>query len=81
MNVADQIVGSGFSSTELRNKAEGDCRYVTRMTSCSDIKGLLCSQIFEQKLPDVSHPELVTSSKPLTKTILLRNDDFLFGAF
>ena len=27
MNVADQIVGSGFSSTELRNKAPGHSRY------------------------------------------------------
>lgn len=60
---------------------EGDCRYVTRMTSCTDIKGLQCCQVFDHALPAASQPELVTDIKPLTKTILLRHDDFLYGPF
>lgn len=60
---------------------EGDCRYVTRIAYCSEIKGLLCSQVFDHALPNVSAPELITTKKPATKTILLRDNDYIFGPF
>ena len=60
---------------------EGDCRYVTRAASCSDVKGLVCSQIVDDELPDASFPHLTLSSKPLTKTILIRNNDNIYGPF
>ena len=66
------------SNVETR---EGDCRYVTRMTSCTDIKGLQCCQVFDHQLPDASQPELVIDIKPSTKTILLRHDELLYGPF
>ena len=60
---------------------EGDCRYVTRTSSCSEIKGLICCQIFDHPLPNISNPEFVTHVKPITKTVLLRNDEYLLGPF
>lgn len=66
------------SSFELR---DGDCRYVTRLPSCSELKGLTCCQVFDKPLPSVSSPFFISSKKPLTKNILLRDNDNLFGPF
>ncbi|EGQ8542630.1 AAA family ATPase [Vibrio parahaemolyticus] len=62
-------------------RRDGDCRYVTRLESCSDIKGLSCCQVFEHPLPSVAEPEVVLTSKPLTKSILFRNEDYIYGPF
>lgn len=60
---------------------EGDCRYVTRLASCNELKGLVCCQVYNHSLPDISHPEVTLPSKPLTKSILLRDKDYIFGPF
>ncbi|ANN29155.1 AAA family ATPase [Vibrio vulnificus] len=66
------------TSFEVR---EGDCRYVTRLGSCSDIKGLTCCQIFDHPLPPINEQIVVLPSKPLTKPILLRDDENIYGPF
>ncbi|GJA95505.1 PhoH family protein [Aeromonas caviae] len=66
------------SSFEAR---EGDCKYVTRFTSCTDIKGLVCCQIYDHPLPSVASPEFITNKKPVTKNIVLRNASKLYGPF
>lgn len=66
------------SSFESR---EGDCRYVSRLASCCELKGLVCCQIFDNALPKVSNPEFFIDKKPITKTILLRDNGDLFGPF
>ncbi|AWK82841.1 AAA family ATPase [Photobacterium damselae] len=66
------------SSFERR---DGDCRYVTRLDYCSDIKGLACSQVFDHPLPNATEPEVVLTSKPITKSILLRSKDYIYGPF
>ncbi|CAM3557450.1 AAA family ATPase [Paraphotobacterium marinum] len=60
---------------------DGDCRYVTRLGSCSDIKGLSCCQVFDHPLPSVTEPEVVLTSEPQTKSILFRDKDFIYGPF
>lgn len=60
---------------------EGDCRYVTRFTSCTDLKGLVCCHVFDHSLPNASNPEIITDRKPLTKNILIRNNEQLYGPF
>ena len=60
---------------------EGDCNYVTRISECSDIKGFTCCQILDQPLPNVLKPDLLTDEKPLTRTILLRDNNYLRGPF
>jgi MoxR-like ATPase len=60
---------------------EGNCSYVTRLDSCTAIKGLACCQVFEHVLPDVTKQEVVLPSRPLTKSILICNDDYIYGPF
>ncbi|WP_326902338.1 AAA family ATPase [Kosakonia cowanii] len=62
-------------------KKEGDCKYVTRFSSCEEIKGLQVSQILNYKLPTPELPIIVTEEKPATKTILIEENDYLFGPF
>ncbi|MEI8672257.1 hypothetical protein P4S52_10240 [Vibrio sp. SA48] len=62
-------------------RRDGDCRYVTRLESCIDIKGLSCCQVFEHSLPSAANPEVVFTSRPLTKSILLRNENYIYGPF
>lgn len=59
----------------------GECRYITRLSSCSEIKGLSFCQIYDEPLPSVSSSVFTSSRKPITKNILLRNDGALFGPF
>lgn len=65
---------------ELRKK-EGDCKYVTRFNACEEIKGLRVSQIIDGKLPIPENPLLVTDIKPTTKTIVIEENDYIFGPF
>ena len=60
---------------------EGDCKYVTRLSQCVEIKGLVCSQLFDSPLPNISDTVLMLDKKPLTKTILLRNSGIIYGPF
>ena len=68
------------SPTNFERK-DGDCKYVTRASSCEDIKGLLVCQYYNSYLPTPSNPILVIKEKPLTKTILIRDNDFIYGPF
>lgn len=62
-------------------KKEGDCKYVTRSNFCEEIKGLQVSQVLKGKLPAPELPIFITDDKPSTKTVLIEEDDFLFGPF
>ncbi|MER1796265.1 AAA family ATPase [Proteus mirabilis] len=60
---------------------DGNCRYVTRAASCEDIKGLQVSQIYEVNLPTPNDPLIVVDDIPLTKTLLIKNNSFIYGPF
>lgn len=62
-------------------RRDGDCRYVTRLESCVDIRGLSCCQVFDHPLPNVTEPSVMLVSKPLTKSILFRHEDYIYGPF
>lgn len=63
------------------SKKEGDCKYVTRFNACEEINGLEVSQIIDGKLPIPENPLLVTDIKPTTKTIVIEENDYIFGPF
>lgn len=60
---------------------DGNCKYVTRASSCEEIKGLQVCQVYEESLPSPNAPSIVVSDAPTTKTILIKNDNFIFGPF
>jgi hypothetical protein len=62
-------------------RRDGDCLYVTRLASCKEIKGALCSEIFDNPLPNISNPVINCKKKPQTKTIILRDNEYLYGPF
>ncbi|GEM_PF-1140533 len=76
----DNLFEATCSPTNFEKK-EGDCKYVTRFNACEEIKGLQVSQIIIGKLPLPESPLLVTETKPTTKTIVIEEDDYIFGPF
>jgi len=60
---------------------DGNCRYVTRATSCEEIKGLQVSQIYNVNLPTPNDPLIVADDIPLTKTLFIKDNDFIYGPF
>jgi len=60
---------------------DGNCKYVTRASSCEEIKGLQVCQIFEEKLPSPNNPLIVVNDNPITKTLLVKDGDFIYGPF
>ncbi|MGL5659880.1 MAG: hypothetical protein ACRDCX_01280 [Aeromonas sp.] len=66
------------SITEFR---AGDCRYITRPTSCSELKGLSCCEVIDQDIPNVSKTCFTVAAKPITKTLFIRNANTVYGPF
>lgn len=60
---------------------DGNCKYVTRASSCEDIKGLQVCQVYDVNLPSPNDPIIVVDEHPVTKTLLIRHDDFIYGPF
>ncbi|EFB3617392.1 AAA family ATPase [Escherichia coli] len=60
---------------------DGNCKYVTRASSCEEIKGLQVCQIFDEKIPTPNDPIIVVSDIPATRTLLVRDDNFIYGPF
>lgn len=73
-----------FVATCVHSKMEirdGDCHYVTRAESCEEIKGMLACHIYDTHLPSASNPTILTPIEPITRTIVIRENDFYFGPF
>ncbi|MDE8754346.1 AAA family ATPase [Pectobacterium polaris] len=60
---------------------DGNCRYVTRANSCDEIKGLQVSQIYDVSLPTPNDPLISVDDIPLTKTLLIKDNGFIYGPF
>ncbi|WP_254185844.1 hypothetical protein [Pantoea sp. B270] len=60
---------------------DGNCKYVTRASSCEEIKGLQVCQVFDEKVPTPNEPIIVVSDSPATRTLLVRDDNFIYGPF
>lgn len=60
---------------------DGNCKYVTRASSCEEIKGLQVCQVFDEKIPTPNEPTIVVSDTPATRTLLVRDDSFIYGPF
>ncbi|MBD8155775.1 AAA family ATPase [Pantoea agglomerans] len=60
---------------------DGNCRYVTRASSCDEIKGLQVSQVYDVSLPTPNDPLIAVDDTPLTKTLLIKDDGFIYGPF
>ncbi|WP_048781305.1 MULTISPECIES: AAA family ATPase [Pantoea] len=60
---------------------DGNCKYVTRANACEEIKGLQVSQIYDVSLPTPNEPSIVVEDIPLTKTVLIKDDGFVYGPF
>lgn len=90
------FVTSGYSDIKERFKSnlfeaiciptnfeqkDGNCRYVTRASSCDEIKGLQVSQVYDVSLPTPNDPLIVVNDLPLTKTLLIKENDFIYGPF
>lgn len=60
---------------------DGDCSYVTRADSCEEIRGLQVCQVFKATLPDSTNPTLSIEHEPITKTILISDNNFFYGPF
>ncbi|MNG69114.1 hypothetical protein D3C79_274640 [compost metagenome] len=60
---------------------DGNCKYVTRANSCEEIKGLQVSQVYNGSLPTPNDPFIVVDDNPLTKTLLINDDGFMYGPF
>ncbi|WP_413516675.1 AAA family ATPase [Photobacterium phosphoreum] len=66
------------STFEVR---DGDCKYITRMPSCSELRNLTICQIFDTTMPTATDPVAVLDSKPITRTILIRENGNVSGPF
>lgn len=90
------FVTSGYSDIKERFKSnlfeaiciptnfeqkDGNCRYVTRANSCDEIKGLQVSQVYDVSLPTPNDPLIVVNDLPLTKTLLIKENGFIYGPF
>ncbi|ETS31321.1 hypothetical protein BB987_13080 [Photorhabdus temperata] len=62
-------------------KKEGNCQYITRANFCEDIKGLLACQVYDLPFPDVNEAVIILTEKPLTKTILIQDNSYIYGPF
>lgn len=60
---------------------DGNCRYVTRANSCDEIKGLQVSQVYDVSLPTPNDPLIAVDDLPLTKTLLIKENGFIYGPF
>lgn len=60
---------------------DGNCRYVTRASACEEIKGLQVCQIYNVNLPSPNDPFIVVDDNPVTKTLLIKHDNFIYGPF
>ncbi|MFP1830428.1 AAA family ATPase [Lonsdalea quercina] len=60
---------------------DGNCRYVTRASSCDEIKGLQVCQIYSVSLPSPNDPFIVVDDNPVTKTLLINDNNFIYGPF
>ncbi|WP_232625493.1 AAA family ATPase [Pectobacterium parmentieri] len=60
---------------------DGNCRYVTRANSCDEIKGLQVSQVYDVSLPTPNDPLIAVDDLPLTKTLIIKENGFIYGPF
>ncbi|BCZ60033.1 ATPase AAA [Serratia marcescens] len=63
------------------DQKDGNCKYVTRANSCDEIKGLQVSQVYDVSLPTPNDPLIAVDDLPLTKTLLIKENGFIYGPF
>jgi len=61
---------------------DGNCNYVLKsIDNCSELRNMSISEIMEVPLPTPDMPKIQYSRVPLTRTIFIKEDNYIYGPF